>query len=250
MNRYFIELSFKGTSYHGWQIQTNAPTVQFFLEKSLSQLTGKKIATTGAGRTDSGVHARFFAAHFESDHAIFQHIDDFVYKINSILPSDIVVKDLYRVKPEAHARFSALSRTYEYVIRVTRDAFDTEFSWYFPRPLDLQAMNQAAVKLTENTDFTSFSKLHTSVKTNLCHITFAEWHAKDGKLVFRVKSDRFLRNMVRAMVGTMVDVGLGKLDQTDFQSVIEAKDRNQAGFSVPPQGLYLVDITYPDHIRL
>jgi tRNA pseudouridine38-40 synthase len=250
MNRYFIEFSFKGTNYHGWQIQSNARTVQLVMEDALKRLSGNPIKTTGAGRTDTGVHARHFTAHFDSDHPVFEQTEMFLYKINSILPKDIAVKKIYRVNPEAHARFSAISRTYEYIIRFIRDPFDTEYSWYFTRPLDLQTMNQAAKMITAYSDFTSFSKLHTDVKTNLCHIMFAEWREKEGILCFRVKADRFLRNMVRAMVGTMVEVGLGKINTMDLKFIMEGRDRNKAGFSVPAHGLFLVEIVYPDHIRL
>jgi tRNA pseudouridine38-40 synthase len=250
MNRYFIEFSFKGTSYHGWQKQPNATTVQLMLEDSLATLTGTSIKTTGAGRTDTGVHARHFTAHFDSDHAVFQQGGIFIYKINCILPRDISVINLYRVQPDAHARFSALSRTYEYIIHAVKSPFDTELSWYFPKPLDLQSMNLAAAKLTAYTDFTSFCKLNTDVKTNLCHVSMAFWREEEGKLLFRVQADRFLRNMVRALVGTMVRVGLGKLSLEEFQAIFEARDRNLAGSSAPAEGLYLIDIVYPAYIRL
>jgi tRNA pseudouridine38-40 synthase len=250
MNRYFIEISFRGTRYHGWQIQPNATSVQMILEEKLGLLTGRSIRTTGAGRTDTGVHARHFTAHFEDDHPLFESAKDCLYKLNSVLPDDISANDLYRVHPDIHARFSAISRAYEYRISQTRDPFDTEFSWYFSRPLDIQSMNLAAVKLMEYTDFTSFSKLHTDVKTNLCHITQAVWTSGQGKLVFRVQADRFLRNMVRSIVGTMIEIGLGSLDIQGFTGIIEGKNRNLAGFSVPARGLSLIDITYPQNIRL
>jgi tRNA pseudouridine38-40 synthase len=246
MNRYFIEISYLGTHYHGWQLQPNATTVQMVLEDSLKMVTGSAVKTTGAGRTDTGVHARHFTAHFDSDHPVFETASHCVYKLNCILPADISVKDLYMVKPEAHARFSALSRTYEYRISRYKDPFDTELSWYFSRPLDLAAMNLAARKLMEYSDFTSFSKLHTDVKTNKCSIMEAIWREDGGKLVFTVKADRFLRNMVRAIVGTMIETGQGHLDLHGFTDVIEGKNRNLAGFSVPAHGLYLVDIVYPD----
>jgi tRNA pseudouridine38-40 synthase len=249
MNRYFIEFSFMGTRYHGWQRQPNATTVQLVLENSLTMLTGQQISTTGAGRTDTGVHARHFTAHFESDHDLFDQPGDFLYKINRVLPNDIAVKNLYRVKPEVHARFSAVSRTYEYIIRTIKDPFDTGFAWYFPRPLDVYAMNQATSKILEFTDFTSFSKLHADVKSNLCRIMSADWHIQEDQLIFRVQADRFLRNMVRALVGTFVEVGLGKTDILSFSRIMEARDRSKAGFSVPAHGLYLVDIAYPDDIR-
>ena len=249
MNRYFIEFSFMGTRYHGWQRQSNATTVQHVLEDSLTMLTGQHIPTTGAGRTDTGVHARHFTAHVESDHDLFEKPVDFLYKMNSILPDDIAIKDVYRVKPEVHARFSAVSRTYEYIIRTTKDPFDTGFAWYFSRPLDIESMNQATSILLESHDFTSFSKLHADVKTNRCHLMSAVWRVDEGRIIFRVQADRFLRNMVRALVGTLVQVGMGKTDILSFSRIVEARDRSKAGYSVPAHGLYLVDISYPDGIR-
>jgi tRNA pseudouridine38-40 synthase len=246
MNRYFIEISYLGTSYHGWQLQPNATSVQVVLEDSLETITGIKIKTTGAGRTDTGVHARHFTAHFDSDHPVFESGDHGVYKLNCILPADISVRDLYPVKPEAHARFSAMSRTYEYRISQYKDPFDTTLSWHFSRHLDIDAMNQAARKLMEYSDFTSFSKLHSDVKTNQCHIMEASWREEDGKIIFTIKADRFLRNMVRAIVGTLVETGLGNTDLRGFSDIIEGKDRSLAGFSVPAHGLCLVDIAYPD----
>jgi len=245
MNRYFIELSYLGTNYHGWQLQPNATTVQMILEESLKLLTGIPVKTTGAGRTDTGVHARHFTAHFDSDHPVFKSGSHCVYKLNCILPADISVKDLYRVDPQAHARFSALSRTYEYRISPFKDPFDTALSWHFSRPLDIFAMNGAAGKLMEYSDYTSFSKLHSDVKTNLCHIMEASWRVDAGKVIFTIKADRFLRNMVRAIVGTMIEVGQGNLDLEVFAAIIEGRDRNLAGFSVPAHGLYLMDIAYP-----
>lgn len=246
MSRYFIEISYLGTNYHGWQLQPNAKTVQLALEDSLKLLTGSSIKTTGAGRTDTGVHARHFTAHFDSEHSVFSAGNHCVYKLNCILPVDISVKDLYPVKPEAHARFSALSRTYEYRISPHKDPFDTALSWHFSRPLDIKAMNQAALKLMEYSDFTSFSKLHSDVKTNKCHIMEANWSNNAGKIIFTIKADRFLRNMVRSIVGTMIEIGQGIIDIQEFKSIITGKDRGLAGFSVPAHGLYLVDIAYPD----
>jgi tRNA pseudouridine38-40 synthase len=246
MSRYFIEISFLGTQYHGWQRQPNATTVQMILEDSLKLLTGSSLKTTGAGRTDTGVHARHFTAHFDSGHPVFETGSHCVHKLNCILPADISVKDLYPVKQEAHARFSALSRTYEYRISRFKDPFNTPLSWYFSRPLDIAAMNRAAQKLMEYTDFTSFSKLHSDVKTNRCRIMEATWNEDAGKIIFIIKADRFLRNMVRAIVGTMVETGQGNIDIDGVIAIIEGKDRSLAGFSVPAQGLYLVDIAYPD----
>ena len=246
MSRYFIEISYLGTHYHGWQLQPNATTVQMVLEDSLKLFTGSSIKTTGAGRTDTGVHARHFTAHFDSEHPLFDAGSNCVYKLNCILPADISVKNLYPVKPEAHARFSALSRTYEYRISQYKDPFDTSLSWHFSRPLDLAAMNQAAGQLMDYSDFTSFSKLHSDVKTKVCHIMEAIWRQDAGKIIFTIKADRFLRNMVRAIVGTMIEIGQGNIDLSGFTDIIAGKDRSLAGFSVPAQGLFLVDIAYPD----
>jgi tRNA pseudouridine38-40 synthase len=249
MSRYFIEISYLGTRYHGWQLQPNATTVQSVLEDSLKRLTGDAIKTTGAGRTDTGVHARHFTAHFDSEQPLFETGNHCVYKLNCILPADISIKDLYPVKPEAHARFGALSRTYEYRISQFKDPFDTTLSWYLSRPLNIAVMNEAARKLMEYSDFTSFSKLHTDVKTNKCHIMEAAWSDVAGKIIFTIKADRFLRNMVRAIVGTMIELGQGNTDLRGFTDIIEGQDRSLAGFSVPAHGLYLVDIAYP-HFRL
>jgi tRNA pseudouridine38-40 synthase len=246
MSRYFIEISYLGTNYHGWQLQPNATTVQMVLEDYLKQLTGSSVKTTGAGRTDTGVHARHFTAHFDSDNPVFDSGSHCIYKLNCMLPADISVKDLYPVKPEAHARFSALSRTYEYRIRQNKDPFNTTLSWHFSRPLDIAAMNQASQKLMEYSDFTSFSKLHSDVKTNKCHIMEATWCDDAGKIIFTIKADRFLRNMVRAIVGTMIEIGQKNIDLHEFTDIITGKDRGLAGFSVPAHGLYLVDIVYPD----
>lgn len=249
MSRFFIEISYLGTHYHGWQLQPNATTVQMVLEDSLKLLTGSSIKTTGAGRTDTGVHARHFTAHFDSEHPVFNTGSHCVYKLNCILPADISVKDLYPVITEAHARFSALSRTYEYCISQYKDPFDTPLSWHFSRPLDIASMNQAALKLMDYSDFTSFSKLHSDVKTNRCHIMEAIWCENAGKIIFKIKADRFLRNMVRAIVGTLIEIGQGNIDHQGFADIIAGKNRSLAGFSVPAHGLYLVDIAYPD-IRL
>ncbi len=246
MNRYFIEISYLGTNYHGWQLQPNATTVQQVLEDALKLLTGTIVKTTGAGRTDTGVHARHFTAHFDGDHSVFNTIDQCIYKLNCILPSDISVNGLYPVKPDAHARFSAVSRTYEYRISQYKDPFDTTLSWHYFRSLDCNAMNQAALKLQEYSDFSSFSKLHSDVKTNICHIMEAYWHEERGKLTFTIRADRFLRNMVRAIVGTMIEIGRGNIDIREFTEIIEAKNRGLAGLSVPALGLHLVDIAYPD----
>jgi len=245
--RYFIELAYKGTHFHGWQVQPNAVSVQECLEKALTTITRETIAVTGAGRTDTGVHASYYVAHFNSEK---QNLDphDFVHKLNRFLGNDIVIFTIAKVSPEAHARFDAISRTYQYHLNLLKDPFALETSWHFFRSLDLQKMNAACQILFEYTDFTSFSKLHTDVKTNNCRIYFAEWTKHGNNIVFTVKADRFLRNMVRALVGTFIEVGMGKLDLDGFRQVIEKKDRGMAGTSVPAHGLFLTDVEYPEAV--
>ena len=245
--RYFIELAYKGTHFHGWQVQPNALSVQQSLEKALSVILREPVSVTGAGRTDTGVHASYFVAHFDTLDTNLDH-PDFVHKLNSFLNKDIVVFGISKVSPEAHARFDAISRTYQYHLNLRKDPFALETSWYFFRQPDLEQMNVANRILFEYTDFTSFSKLHTEVKTNNCKIYRAEWTQLGTNLIFTVKADRFLRNMVRALVGTILEVGLGKIDLEEFRKIIEKKDRSAAGLSVPPQGLFLTDIEYPEEI--
>jgi tRNA pseudouridine38-40 synthase len=249
MNRYFIELSFRGTRYHGWQNQPNAASVQAEVEAALAILAREKIKTTGAGRTDTGVHARYFVAHFDGTAALFSERDTFVYNMNALLPADIAILDIYPVTPGAHARYSALSRTYEYTISLRKDPFDEGLSWYHAASYDLSAMNEVAGLLSTFTDFTSFSKLHTQVKTNICYVEEAAWKMTGHKVIFTVRANRFLRNMVRALVGTMVDVGRGKISREDFIAIFEGRNRNLAGFSAPAEGLSLVAIQYPATIR-
>ena len=245
--RYFIELAYNGTRFHGWQVQPNASSVQETLENALSTICREKISITGAGRTDTGVHASYFVAHFDSDKTDLDH-PDFAYKLNSFLGSDIVIYHLSKVGAEAHARFDAISRTYHYFISQQKDPFAQETAWYFSRDLDVYQMNVACAVLFDYTDFTSFSRLHTDVKTNICKIYYARWSPKGHQLVFTIKADRFLRNMVRAIVGTMVEVGQGKLSIVDFRKIIEAKDRGAAGASAPPEGLFLANIIYPEEL--
>ncbi len=241
--RYFIELAYNGTRFHGWQVQPNAKTVQESLEKALSTVCREPIAVTGAGRTDTGVHASYFVAHFDSEKATLDH-PDFAFKMNSFLGADLVVFRISKVNSDAHARFDATSRTYHYFINQRKDPFARESSWYLNRPLDVDQMNAACAVLFGYTDFTSFSKLHTDVKTNNCKIFEAGWARNGQQLVFTIKADRFLRNMVRAIVGTLVEVGRGKLTIAEFRQIIESKDRGVAGASAPPEGLFLADISY------
>ncbi len=242
--RYFLQCSYNGTNYHGWQIQPNATSVQEVLEEALTTILREKITVVGAGRTDTGVHASFFILHFDSDISDIDSVK-MVYKLNSFLPPDIAVQKIWKVNNETHARFSALSRTYKYFISTEKNPFQTETTYKYLKPLDINKMNEAAKDLHDYKDFTSFSRLHTDVKTNNCKIYLAEWKQENNQLVFIIKADRFLRNMVRAIVGTLLEVGQGKLSVDEFKKIIESKDRGAAGASAPAQGLFLVDIEYP-----
>lgn len=243
MPRYFVELSFKGSRYHGWQVQPNALSVQEVLETTFSTFMRQKIEVTGAGRTDTGVHASFYVAHFDADSLPFAPAD-LVEKLNRFLPNDIALKSIREVDENLHARFSATRRTYQYFISRVKDPFTLDTSYQYLWPLDVEAMNQAAEVLLQWEDFTSFSKLHTDVKTNNCRVTEAFWKEEGPQLVFTISADRFLRNMVRAIVGTLLEVGRGKLTREGLIAILEKKDRSEAGTSVPPQGLFLTDIQY------
>lgn len=248
--RYFIFIAYKGTSYHGWQLQPNAVTVQKILDEALSTILEEKILTTGAGRTDTGVHASTFCAHFES---LFTDLDErknLLFKLNRYLPKDISVSVIRKVLPDAHARFSAVSRTYRYFISTIKDPFREESAWYIHGNLDVPMMNRACAILIRESDFTSFSRLHSDNKTNICRIYSAAWEVKGNVIEFTIRADRFLRNMVRAIVGTMVEIGNGKMTLDDFTNVILARDRCRAGKSAPAKALFLTDIEYPDEIFL
>jgi tRNA pseudouridine38-40 synthase len=245
MARFFLKLAYDGTNYHGWQVQENAHTVQAELEEKIGLMLSDKISVTGCGRTDTGVHAREFFAHFDTGKMPFEP-KDFVYKLNRFLPVDIAVFDLFEVNPDMHTRFSAVSRTYKYFINTKKNPFNTKYSYYFNGDLDVDAMNRAAKYISKYKDFTSFSKLHTQTATNICKISEAAWEAfNDGRLIFTITADRFLRNMVRAVVGTLIEVGKKRITPEDVKSIIEAKDRSKAGFSVPANGLFLEKIKYP-----
>ncbi len=246
--RYFIFISYKGSSYHGWQVQPNSLTVQKILDNALSTVFEESIYTTGAGRTDTGVHAIVFCAHFESKETNLAEKKTLVFRLNRFLPKDISVSRIVKVHPNAHARFSAISRTYNYHISKIKNPFREDSSWFITWKLDFKAMNEACDLLLVNSDFTSFSKLHTDVKTNACRVLSAKWEESDDQLIFTIKADRFLRNMVRAIVGTMVDIGRGKLSPGDFESIILARDRCRAGKSAPAQGLFLTEIEYPPEV--
>ncbi len=233
--------------YHGWQRQDNAVTVQQLLEEALSTLFGTEISVTGAGRTDTGVHAREFYAHFDLDDLVRKReLQRKTNRLNSFLPKDIKIFEIFKVNTDMHARFDAISRTYEYIITTAKDPFIDDFAWYVYGDIDVAMMNKGAKALLEYTDFTSFAKLHSQVRTNNCELMEASWVKKNDMLVFTIKADRFLRNMVRAIVGTLVELGRGKITLEEFRQIIEAKDRSEAGLSVPPHGLYLTRIEYPE----
>ena len=251
MERYFIYLSYNGANYCGWQNQPNGVSVQQKIEESLHVLLRKPVAITGAGRTDAGVHARMMVAHFDwfsEPVSELAELTELTNKLNRILPKDISIQKIIPVSPEAHARFDAISRTYQYYISFYKDPFNYPFHYRLNRPLNFDLMNEAASVLFEYDDFTSFSKSHTDVKTKLCRIMQAEWTQTGDVWVFTIKADRFLRNMVRAIVGTLLDVGWGKLSIEGFRAVIESKDRTKAGISVPGNALFLTDIEYPSAI--
>jgi len=248
MSRYFIEISYLGTKYSGWQIQSNANTIQAELEHALSILLKEDIITTGAGRTDSGVHASFFVAHFDTFHDNLGANQQFISSLNDILPREIAVKDIKLVTPEAHARFSAISRTYQYNIARAKNPFNIETAWYFKASLNINKMKLATQKLLKYNDYSSFSKQGSDVKTNICKIYMAEWDERENHLVFTIRADRFLRNMVRAIVGTIVEVGRERMTPDEFAKTIEAKNRSAAGPSAPPEGLFLTYIEYPNNV--
>ena len=259
--RYFIYLSYDGARYHGWQIQPNGISVQEVLNKALSTLLHEPIEVTGAGRTDAGVNASLMVAHFDTNCQLSTVNCQLSNRLNRFLPSDIAIHKIVPVTEDAHARFSATSRTYHYYIITEKSPFEP-YAYRFPQPLDFDKMNEAAQTLFDYIDFTSFSKLHTDVKTNNCRIMKAEWAPVNPQLStfnsqlstpkweFTITADRFLRNMVRAIVGTLLDVGRGVLTIDQFREIIEKKDRCSAGTSVPGNALFLADITYPESIFL
>ena len=246
--RYFIFISYKGTSYHGWQIQPNAITVQKILDEALSVILNERISTIGAGRTDAGVHATFFCAHFDTISPDLLTNENLIFRLNQFLPADISVNSLKKVVPDANARYSAISRTYKYNISRIKDPFFDNSSWYLHGNIDITSMNESCRLLFNHSDFTSFSRLHSGAKSNICKIYHAGWEESDNRLVFTIKADRFLRNMVRAIVGTIIEIGSGKMGLKEFEEIILAKDRCKAGKSAPAKGLFLVDIEYPKEI--
>lgn len=245
--RYFIQFSYNGKAYHGWQNQPNAISVQQVLEGSMTTLLRQKVSLAGAGRTDAGVHARQMYAHFEVPE--ITNLTGLVYKLNGLLPDDIAVQQIFVVTTNAHARFDATSRTYEYWVTQEKNPFYSDAAHYVKHPLDIEKMNAAAALLLEYTDFECFSKSNTDVYTYLCDIKVAEWTIKNDRYVFTIQADRFLRNMVRAIVGTLLDVGIGKSTLDDVKAIINSKDRSKAGTSVPAKALYLTKISYPNTIH-
>lgn len=241
--RYFITFSYDGTAYHGWQIQPHSVTVQEELQKALSTLMRKPMEVVGAGRTDTGVHARKMIAHFDHDEVL--DCPQLVYKLNKLLPRDIAVQYVEPVADDMHARFSAKSRTYHYYVHLDKNPFLRSYSWQVYGNPDFELMNRAARVLMEYKDFTSFSKVNTDTKTNDCTITEARWdRVGEDQWRFTVTANRFLRNMVRAIVGTLMEVGRGRMTIEQLRSVIEAKDRCRAGDSVPGNALFLVEVLY------
>lgn len=243
--RYFMRLAYRGAPFHGWQSQPGEVTVQETLEKALSTVLRRDMKIVGAGRTDTGVNARMMIAHFDVDSPL-EDTDRLVRGVNSLVGKDIAVYEIYEVPADKHARFDATSRTYHYYAVEEKSPFFYPLSWKAPAGLDYDKMNEAAALLLDTSDFTSFAKLHTDAKTNICKVTHARWHrVGDGEgWVFIITADRFLRNMVRAVVGTLVEVGRGKMSVDDFKAVIDRRDRCAAGTSMPPQALYLWEVMY------
>ena len=244
--RYFIQFSYFGKLYHGWQNQPNAITVQEVLEAVLSKLLRNKVEIVGAGRTDSGVHAKQMFGHFDFER--ITDIDNLLYRVNAFLPNDIAVKGIIPVQQNAHARFDALERSYEYWICTEKNPFLKDAAHYVRANLNLDLMNKASMLLLGKQDFECFSKSKTDVRTYICDVKSAKWRLEKDKLVFKITADRFLRNMVRAVVGTLVNVGLNKYEVNHVKTILKSKDRSQAGVSVPAKGLYLTSVIYPNAI--
>ena len=243
MSRYFLELAYKGTGYSGFQVQHNAVTIQSEVEKAISILYKEKVLLTGSSRTDSGVHALQNYFHFDFEGELNKQ---FVYKMNAILPPSIVIKNLMCVKPEAHCRFDAINREYGYHIYRFKNPFINDISYYYPFKLSFDHLNQAASIIKEYSDFTSFSKRNTQVKSFLCNIESSEWVIENDQLIYKVTANRFLRGMVRALTATMLKVGRQKMGLEEFRAVIEVKDCTMASFAVPAHGLFLSRVNFPD----
>lgn len=243
--RYFFEISYNGTNYNGWQSQPNATGIQSVVEDCLSKLLREQIMIVGSGRTDTGVHCKQQFFHADVDIAL---ADNFLFKLNAILPKDIAIHSIRKVLPDANARYDALDRTYEYHIIREKNVFLPGFALFFHKPLDLQTMREASALLVGKNDFESFSKVKTDVNNFICDIKRAEWREKGTQLTFTICANRFLRGMVRAIVGTLIDAGQGKISLEEFKKIITSRDRKEAGANVPPSGLYLVRVNYPEHI--
>lgn len=244
--RYFFEISYKGTNYHGWQIQQNAVSVQQVVQESLKQLLQTDIEIMGSGRTDTGVHAKqqFFHADFSTEINCL----DFMYHLNAILPNNLVIRSIQKVKPEAHTRFDAISRAYDYIIISQKDPFLIDEAYIYSRPINLDKLNAASRILEGKHNFESFSKVKTQVNNFVCEVFRANWKKADGKIIFHIEANRFLRGMVRAVVGTLLMVNEDKTDLNSINDIMLKQDRNEAGRSVPPGGLYLSKVVYPDNI--
>ena len=248
--RYFLHLAYNGADFHGWQIQEGQQSVQAALQKALFHVLGKETELVGCGRTDSGVHASDFYAHFDYDSLSEKEREHLAFRLNRYFPSSIRIYGLYPVMDDAHARFDALSRTYKYYISQNKQPFRDSFCLYHPWQADVEKMNLAAAKLIGRKDFTSFSKLHTQVNNNICTLTQATWAMEGEQIVFTIEANRFLRNMVRAIVGTLLLVGKGKITVEEFEKIIERKDRSLAGGSVPAKALFLHKVSYPEELFL
>ncbi len=244
--RYFVAFSYNGAAYHGWQYQPNAISVQEVLETAFSTLLNEKVSLMGAGRTDAGVHAKQMYAHFNV--SVIKNVIGIIYRLNSFLPDDIAVQKIFEVEEEAHARFDAIERTYEYWITLQKNPFLTKSTHYVRKELDIIKMNDAAKLLIGYKDFECFSKSKTDVNTYMCNVRKAIWEKKEDKFVFTITADRFLRNMVRAIVGTLIDVGTGKIEVEQIHNILISKSRAMAGVSVPAKALYLTKVLYPEKI--
>jgi tRNA pseudouridine38-40 synthase len=242
MSRFFLELSYKGTSYSGFQVQENANTVQAEVEKALAVLLREKVSCTGSSRTDAGVHAFQNYFHFDFDGLIPTGTS---YRLNAILPADIAVKSLWLMAPGAHCRFDAVARRYQYVLYERKDPFLEDRAWFYPYPLDTAILNEASLQVLQSVDFTSFAKRNSQVKTFDCRIMESAWERTADGWIYRVQANRFLRGMVRGLVGTMLQAGRGKLSLEQFKAVIDGKNNQEADFSAPGKGLYLVEVIYP-----
>jgi len=246
INRYFLYLSYKGTNYHGWQVQKNAVAVQEVLNECLSTILRKKIETYGSGRTDTGVHAIEQVVHFDASKKLYG--DDFIYKLNSLLPKDIAAKKLISVKPMANSRFDAIERAYIYQITTLKNPFLENQAYYFRKPLELDKMNSLSSILKDWKDYESFSRVKTDVNHFLCNVFKIAWSTQGDMIIFNVTANRFLRGMVRAMVGTMLEVGVGNMSVNEFRDILASKERKKAGRAVPSQGLFLQSVKYPEDI--